>query len=176
MVQRKINAIISLLATLFLLIHAIGVAVWMLSKGSIPQFLPFAPWILAGLMVAHAFIGIDLLISDRQQGEQRKYKIYAKKNGATIFQRISGILLVLFTALHIAGTAGSLQPPLVIHTILPPLFFATALAHTAVSVDKAFITLGVGDAKFVKAVSVVTKVICVATLVASVMGFYLYVW
>jgi hypothetical protein len=65
---------------------------------------------------------------------------------------------------------------LIIHTIVPPLFFTIALAHTAVSVDKAFITLGIGEAKFVKAVSVVTKVICAATLVASVMGFYLYVW
>jgi succinate dehydrogenase/fumarate reductase cytochrome b subunit len=176
MLQRKINAIISLLATLFLLIHAIGVAIWMLSKGSIPQFMPFASWILAGLMVAHAFIGIDLLISNRQGGETRKYKHYPKQNGTTVFQRVSGILLILFTALHIAGTAGPLQPPLIIHTIVPPLFFTIALAHTAVSVDKAFITLGIGEAKFVKAVSVVTKVICAATLVASVIGFYLYVW
>lgn len=176
MLQRKMNAIISLLATLFLLIHAIGVAIWMLSKGSIPQFMPFASWILAGLMVAHAFIGIDLLISDRLRGETRKYKHYPKQNGTTVFQRVSGILLVLFTALHIAGTAGPLQPPLIIHTIVPPLFFTIALAHTAVSVDKAFITLGIGEAKFVKAVSVVTKVICAATLVASVIGFYLYVW
>ena len=82
----------------------------------------------------------------------------------------------MFAALHVAGTTGALQPPHLVHTILPPIFFAIALAHTAVSVDKAFITLGIGNARFAKAVSIIIKVICAATLIAGVVGFYLYVW
>jgi hypothetical protein len=176
MLLRKINAIISLLSTFFLLAHAISTSVWMLSRGSAEQLVPFAPWILAGLMALHAFISIDLVISSHVEGEQRKVKSYAGMNRSTIFQRISGVLLIIFTALHIAGVAGALKTPHIIHTILPPLFFAVALAHTAVSTDKAFITLGIGNARFIKAVSVIIKVICAATLIAAIVGFYLYVW
>lgn len=176
MLLRKINAIISLLTTLFLLDHAIFTSVWMLSKGSVEQSAPVAPWILAGLMTVHAFISIDFAISAYIEGERRKVKSYPKMNRVTIFQRVSGILLIIFTALHIAGASGVMQPPQIVHTIFPPLFFTIALSHTAVSTDKAFITLGIGNARVIKAVSVITKVICAATLVAAVIGFYLYVW
>ena len=176
MLLRKINAIISLLATLFLLDHAIFTSVWMLSKGSIEQSTPVAPWILAGLVAAHAFLSIYFAVSSHMEGETRKVKSYPKMNRATIFQRISGILLIIFIALHVAGASGAMQPPHIVHTILPPIFFLIALAHTAISTDKALITLGIGNAKVIKAVSVVIKIICAATLVAAIAGFYLYVW
>ena len=176
MLLRKINAIISLLATLFLLNHAIFTSAWMLSKGSIEQSAPVAPWILAGLIAAHAFIGIYLAISSHMEGEKRKVKSYPKMNRVTIFQRVSGMLLIIFTALHVAGASGAMQPPQIVHTIVPPLFFAIALAHAAFSTDKAFITLGLGNARFVKIVGIITKVICGATLIAAITGFYLYVW
>ena len=176
MLLRKINAIISLLTTLFLLDHAIFTSVWMLSQGRVEQSAPIAPWILAGLMAVHAFISIYFAIEAHMEGDKRKVKSYPQMNRVTIFQRISGILLIVFTALHIAGASGAIQPPHIVHTILSPLFFLVALAHTAVSTDKAFITLGIGNARFVKAVSVIIKVICAATLIAAVIGFYLHVW
>lgn len=176
MLLRKINAIISLLATLFLLDHAIFISVWMLSRGSIENHASFVPWILAGLMAIHAFISIYLVVSIYMEGEEGKYKSYPKINRAALFQRISGVLLILFTALHIAGTIGAIQPPHIVHTILPPLFFALSLAHAAVSADKAFITLGIGDAKSIKVVSIIIKLICGATFIAAVTGFYLHVW
>ena len=176
MLMRKINAIISLLTTLFLLDHAMFTSVWMLSRGSVAQSAPMVPWILAGLVALHAFISIDLVISSHMEGERRKVKSYPSMNGATIFQRVSGILLIVFTALHIAGASGAMQPPQIVHTIVPPLFFAIALAHAAVSTDKALITLGIGNARFIKAVGVIVKVLCAATLVAATIGFYLYVW
>ena len=60
-----------------------------------------------------------------------------------------------------------------LHAILHPLFFAIVLAHVAVSVSKAMITLGIGNAKVIKVVDVVMKVICIATFVAGIIGFYL---
>lgn len=176
MLMRKINAIISLLATIFLLDHAIFISVWMLSKGSVEQSAPVAPWILAGLVALHAFIGIYFAVSSHMDGEKRKVKSYPKMNRVTIFQRVSGILLIIFTVLHIAGAAGAMTPPHIVHTIFPPLFFTIALAHTAVSADKAFITLGIGNARFIKVLSIIIKVICTLTLIASIVGFYLYVW
>jgi hypothetical protein len=176
MLLRKINAIISLLTTVFLLDHAIFTSVWMLSRGSVEQSAPIAPWILAGLVGSHAFISVYFAFSAQEDGEKRKVKSYPKMNRITIFQRVSGILLIVFTALHVAGASGAMQPPLVVHTILPPLFFTVALAHTAVSTEKAFITLGIGNARAIKIISIVVKLICAVTLVASIAGFYLYVW
>jgi hypothetical protein len=147
----------------------------MLSKGKVEQGASYAPWILAGLMAVHAFISIDLTISGYMEGKTCKCKSYPKINRSTIFQRISGALLVIFTGLHIAGATGALQLPHIVHTLLQPIFFSIALAHTAVSTHKALITLGIGNARFVKAVSVIMKVICAATLIADVTGFYLYV-
>jgi hypothetical protein len=175
MLLRKINAIISLLATLFLLDHAIFSAVRMLSDGGVEQSAPAAPLVLAGLMAAHAFIGIYLAVSSHTEGEKHTGKSYPNMNRVTVFQRISGLLLILFTALHMAGAFGAMQPPPIVHAISPPIFFAMALAHTAVSTDKALITLGIGNAKVVKAVGVIMRVICTVTLIAAVIGFYLYV-
>lgn len=176
MLLRKINAIISLLTTVLLLDHAIFTSVWMLSKGNVEQSAPFAPWILAGLMAAHAFISIYFAISSHMDDEKIKCKSYPKMNRVTIFQRVSGILLIILTALHIAGASGAMHTPRIVHAIVPPVFFAFALAHAAFSTDRAFITLGIGNARFIKVVGIITKVICAATLVASVTGFYLFVW
>lgn len=176
MLLRKFNAIISLLTTIFLFVHAIFISVWMLSRGSVAQSAPIVPWILVGLMAIHAFIGIYFAVCSLDDGEKRRVKSYPKMNGATIFQRASGLLLIVFTALHIAGASGAMQPPHIVHTIFPPLFFSVALAHTAVSTDKALITLGIGNVRVIKVVRLVVRVICAVTLVAAVVGFYLYVW
>jgi hypothetical protein len=76
--------------------------------------------------------------------------------------------------LHVLGTVGVIQPPQAVHAILPPLFFTVALMHTAVSTSKAFITLGIGNVKTVKVIDITIKVICALTLVADIVGFYLY--
>ena len=174
MLMRKINAGLSLLTAFLLLVHAIFNAVWMISRGTIEKSGTFMPWILFGLMLAHAFISIDLAISAHEGTEKRKCKSYPKLNVATVFQRISGVVLILFTALHVAGAAGFMTPPPIIHATVPAVFFTIALAHAAVSTSKAFITLGIGNAKLVKAVDIVVKVICAATLIAALTGFYLY--
>ena len=176
MLLRKINAIISLLTTLFLLDHAIFASVRILSKGKIEQSAPIAPWILAGLMAAHAFICIYFAFEANMEGGKGKGKSYPKMNLTTVFQRVSGILLIVFTLLHIAGASGAMHTPHIVHTFVSPIFFTVALAHTAVSTEKALITLGIGTAKVVKAVGIIMKLICAASLIVAVSGFYLYAW
>ena len=173
MLMRKINAGLSLLTTFLLLDHAIFNAVRMLSQGAVGEFGTFIPWVLFGVMLAHAFVSIDLAISAHEGAEKRKCKSYPKLNAVTIFQRFSGIALILFTALHVAGAAGFMTLPPIIHATVPAVFFTIAFAHTAVSTSKAFITLGIGNAKIVKAADLVIKVICAATLIAALTGFYL---
>ena len=174
MLTRKINAGLSLLTSCLLLVHAIFNAVRMISMGAVEKSGTVMAWILFGLMLIHAFISIDLAISAHEETEKRKCKTYPKLNAATVFQRISGVVLTLFTALHVAGAAGFMTPPPIIHATVPAVFFTIALTHVAVSTSKAFITLGIGNAKFVKAVDLVIKVICAATLIAALTGFYLY--
>ena len=174
MLMRKINAGLSLLTACLLLDHAIFNVVRMLSHGAVENGGAFMSWILFGLMLVHAVISIDLGISAHAETEKRKCKSYPKLNIATIVQRISGVALIILAGLHVAGAAGFMQPPKLVHIILPPLFFTIALAHVAVSASKAFITLGIGNAKFIKGADIAIKVICVATLIAALTGFYLY--
>ena len=172
MLLRKINAGISLLITLLVMDHAIFHAAWMLSRGSIEKTGNSRP--MFAVMMAHAIISIVLAVLGHKGAEKRKCKSYANLNVITVLQRISGVLLIVLTVLHILGTVGVLQPPQMVHAILPPLFFAFVLMHTAISTPKAFVTLGIGNAKFIKVLGIAMKVICVATLIADVAGFYLY--
>lgn len=176
MLTRKINAVISLLITFLIFAHAISIAFWMLSFGTVNRAPSVMSWALTALVLIHAFISIEMVVSRLVSGEGRKSKMYPKFNRVTIIQRASGLLMVAFIGLHIAGATGVMQPPRIVHAIVPPLFFAIVMAHVAVSVSKAFITLGIGSAMFIKTVDAVMKVTSAVTLIADVIGFYLYVW
>ena len=67
-----------------------------------------------------------------------------------------------------------MQPPQIVHVIVPPVFFTLVMVHISASTGKALITLGIGNAKFVKIADVVVKIICLFTLIADIIGFYLY--
>ena len=175
MILRKVNAVVSLFITVMLLNHAICHALWMLTSGKIALPQSILPWMLFGLMMLHAVISIVLAVLGHKGAEKRKCKEYPKLNKATIFQRMSGVSLIIFTALHVLGTVGILEPPYIIHAILPPIFFAVVLMHTAISGSKAFITLGIGSAKAIGVIDIAIKLICGITLIADVIGFYLYI-
>lgn len=176
MIARKVNAGISLLTTCLIFIHAISIAVWMLSFGTIGRLPAILSWMLVACVLFHAFISIDMVVSGLMSDEPRKGKMYPKLNRATIVQRVSGFLMIVLAGLHVAGTVGPMQPPRIIHGIVPPLFFAIVMAHVAISTSKAFITLGIGNVKFLKRADIAIKALCVATLAADVVGFYLYVF
>jgi hypothetical protein len=178
MILRKINSVFSLITTVLLLGHAISIASWMLSRGRI---IPFGghtlPKVLIWAFVAHALVSIILMISaivDKKTNGS-KGKMYPKMNSKTIVQRISGILLILFTFLHVAGAKGIIVPPPFVHAVIPVVFFLMVMCHIAVSFSKAFITLGIGNAKFIECADIGIKVICAVTVVADIIGFYLHV-
>lgn len=78
-------------------------------------------------------VSIFLGILAHKGGQRQKYRTYPKLNLQTLLQRITGVLMILFTALHVAGAAGFMTPPPAVHAIVPPLFFAMVLAHVAVA-------------------------------------------
>ena len=173
---RKVNAVFSLISTILLLIHAISLAVWMLSRGIISKAPNSIPHALTMFFLIHAIISIILMAATHKGSKGHRGRQYLKLNAPTMVQRISGVLMIIFTWLHIAGALGFMTPPPVVHAIVPPLFFSLVLAHIAVSTSKAFITLGIGSAAFVKRADLVIKVICAVTLIADVVGFYLHVY
>ena len=173
---RKTNAVFSLITTILLLGHAISVASWMLTRGKI---IPFGghtlPTVLIYVAVVHTLLSIILMITTNVGRKNHKSKHYPKLNVPTLVQRVTGVLMIIFTWLHIAGAKGIIEPPQVVHAIVPTLFFILVMSHIAVSGSKAFITLGIGNAKFVKRADIVIKVICAITLIADIIGFYLHV-
>ena len=174
MILRKINAWLSLVTTVFLLNHAIIHAVWMLAEIGLVKNPSGMAWIMYGLMMIHAIISIVLAVLGHKGAGKRKCNEYPKMNIPTNIQRMSGVLLILLTALHIAGTVGILTPPKTVHAILPTIFFTITMAHVSVSVSKAFITLGIGSAKFIKVLDIAVKVMCAIILIADIIGFYIY--
>lgn len=169
---RKINAVFALLTTVLLLDHAIFFSIWMLSRCSIEKNSEVFPQILTAVMVVHAILSIILMISNLKGAKNEKHKAYYKLNIETYVQRIAGILIIFLIGLHIAGAANHFQPKM-LHAILHPLFFATVLAHVSVSVGRAFVTLGVGNARAIGIINVAIKVLCCTIFVAGVVGFYI---
>ena len=146
----------------------------MLSRGGVQKTLSPLSWVLLWAMMAHAVVSIIILIKGRKENKKSESRTYSKDNVSTLVQRVSGILLIVFTVLHVMGTIGVITPPKPVHAIVVPLFFALSLAHVAVSGSKPLISLGVGNAKVIKVVDILIKAICALTLIASVIGFYLY--
>ena len=171
---RKLNAVFSLLTTILLFGHSISLAIWMLSQGVISKMPSFVSWAMTVVFVIHAILSIVLIISTNKGRKKSAGNHYFKLNRATLVQRISGVLMIIFTWLHIAGTIGIMTPPPAIHAVVPALFFTLVMAHVAISASKAFITLGIGNAKFVKYADIVIKIVCAVTLAADLIGFYLY--
>ena len=172
MFLRKLNAVLSLIATILILFHAVFLAIWMVTQGGIEKTATKMPWLLVGVMLLHAIISIVLGILGHKNAEKIKCKEYPNKNLQTIIQRMSGILIIIFIGFHIAGTINHFQPK-ILHAILHPLFFILVLAHVAVSTSKAFITLGIGNARAIKIIDIVVKVVCTITILVSMIGFYL---
>lgn len=169
---RKLNAVASLITTILFLNHAIFYSVWMLFRGGIRRPAEAIPWILVVMAVVHAALSVAMAVLAHKGEEKRKYRTYAKLNAQTMIQRMTGILMLFFLIVHIFGAATHFQYK-VIHSVCDPLFFAVVLAHTAVSTGRAFVTLGVGTAKFIKVFNLFMAILCGVVLIASAVGFYL---
>lgn len=172
MILRKINAVLSLIATILILDHAIFLSIWMVTRGGVEKADTPLPWLLVICMLLHAVISITLGFLGHKNAQKIKCKEYPKKNFQTIIQRMSGILIIVLLGFHIAGAINHFQPK-ILHAILHPLFFILVLAHVAVSSSKAFITLGIGNARAIKIIDITIKVLCTLTIVTCIVGFYL---
>lgn len=168
---RKINACLSLITTILLLVHSITYSISMISGFKIIFSLKPLSWILASLMVVHAVLSILLAKKTQKGAEKQNCKSYPKLNMANMMQRITGGAMLILTLVHIQGAFNYFHPAL-LHSIVQPLFFVVSLAHACVSVGRAFITLGIGNAKTIKIINILTTIVCANILILGVIGFY----
>lgn len=171
MLLRKVNAWLSVATTMLLFQHTFFYSFCMLSLCDFNTVNEIISYVLAGLMILHAVLSAVMAFLGHKGADKGKFKDYPKINISTIIQRTSGILMLLLIGLHIWGAACFFQPK-ILHAFIQPLFFIMALAHASVSFSKAFITLGIGNARTIRIIDIATRILCLVIFILGVVGFY----
>lgn len=147
MILKKLNAVIGLLSVMTILIHIGYVCYSYLTFYYDPVFkqITAVPFII--IACVHAVLG---MCSVFLMNDGTRLDLYPKQNIKTLIQRVTAALLLPLVILHVR-TFDSLKTSaendrwlvfgLIIFVQL--VFYADALAHTAVSFSKGLITLGV---------------------------------
>ena len=138
---RKINAAVSLLSTLLIVIHGGYDAFWMFFRGKIPTLPKVIAIILMITVLIHIILSITIIIFGIKESKGKKGKLYKKQNIKTLLQRIFGILMLVLIPLHGAWMWNRLSPK-ILHSFIHTIFFIAVYGHIAISTSKAFITLG----------------------------------
>lgn len=143
---KKINAVLSLMTILTLLIH-VGYTVFAYMTFYYNPGLKL--WTSVPFMVCaclHAVCGMAAVFL---QADGTSLALYPKQNKGTIIQRMSAALIFPLLILHLntfnllASCAGGGRWFFFVLIVLSqPLFYGVVLAHTAVSFSRALITLG----------------------------------
>ena len=143
---KKINAVLSLLTILFLLIH-IGYNSFCYLAFYYNPTLKIATSIPVMLSVClHGICGMLVVFL---MGDGTKLTTYPKQNIRTIVQRVSAALIFPLLILHLntftilkTSSEEASWPKFILVIICQVLFYGIIIIHTAVSATKALITLG----------------------------------
>lgn len=176
---KKINAILALIATVGLLVHISYSVYSYLTFYYNPKLkiITAVPFMVCTCL--HAICGMAIVFL-RTDGSG--LDVYGKQNRKTVLQRLSAALIFPLLILHI-NTFSALSkfsgegkwPMFWLVIFLQVMFFAVVATHVAVSVTKAFITLGIlGDIKKVRILDrifyVIGAVMFVITIYAVLKG------
>ena len=176
---KKLNAVLALISTICLLAHTVYSAYAY-------STMYYNPGLTKGLAIPcivviclHAVLAMCIVF---MQGDGTRLDLYPGQNKETVVQRISAALIFPALILHIntfsymsqnaeAGKPGMIVLLIAVNT----LFYAVVLAHTAVSVSRACITLGwISSRKTQKTVDriayILGAILFVALLLTVVVG------
>ena len=170
-IVKKVNAVLSLLCTVLVIIHGLYDALWMASRGKMPMLSKPFTIALMVVVIIHIILSIISLIVN-SKGKTKEEKTYVKDNIKTIIQRVTGILMLVLLVFHIIGMQNHLLPHM-LHAIVHPVFFLVVYIHTMLSFSKSMITLGIGNAKGIKVMDIIMYIICILLFIVSVVGLYL---
>ena len=169
---KRINAALGLLSIAAMLIH-IGYTVFAYLTFYYNPFLKLltaVPFMV--LACLHAICGMLIVFL---QADGTRLDLYPKQNIETILQRVSAALILPLLILHI-NTFNLLQSGAEAENWLwfgllmvsQPLFYGTVLTHIAVSVTRAFLTLGwLTSFEKKKRIDSVIYILCAAAFVIA---------
>ncbi len=169
---KKLNAILSLLSALTLLIHTgyNTFAYYTFYYNPLLKTLTALPFIIT--VCLHAICGMCAVFL---QNDGTCAGLYMKQNPGTIIQRISASLIFPLLILHLNtfnilknSAANGKHWLFVTVIILQILFFAVVTAHISVSFSRAFITLGLLDD--INKKKAADRIICIACVVVFVIA------
>ncbi len=143
---KKANAVLGLLSAPLLLAHIGYTVASYLSMNDNPALKKATaiPFVMAVLL--HAILG---MLSVFLLGDGTRLDLYPKQNRNTVVQRVTAALILPLLILHLKAVS-AIQSfavkgrwvPIGLILLLQILFYAVVLAHTAVSLSRAFVTLG----------------------------------
>lgn len=169
---KKINAALGLLSIVAMLVH-IGYTVFAYLTfyyNPVLKLLTAVPFMV--LACLHAICG---MLSVFLQADGTRLELYPEQNIRTIIQRASAALMLPLLILHIntfnllsASAEAGKWVWFALVMISQPLFYAVVLSHIAVSVTRAFITLGwLTSRERQKAIDRVIYILCLLAFVIS---------
>ena len=141
---KKVNAVLGLLTTALILFHIIYETVSFLTFSYDPFLTSLIAHILTFGVVLHVILSIIMLLFIHDKGNGFKYP---KLNIRTLIQRISAVLIIFVTALHV-NTFKLMNSVLndtgtfCLIVISQVLFYAIVLLHISLSFSNSLITLG----------------------------------
>ena len=143
---KKASAVLGLLSILLMLAHIVFGIFMYLTMYYNPVLTKVLSWPFFAAVCLHAVFG---MLSVFLQEDGTRMDLYPKKNLRTILQRVSAALIFPLLVLHIKNhelmreCSQQGQKGLVLLLMLAEiLFFAVIITHVAVSLTKAFITMG----------------------------------
>ena len=168
---KKVNAVLSLMCTFLIIVHGLYDSIWMFCRGKMPLLPATIPLFLMLLVVLHAILCIVSAVVWGKNKKNKNEKFYRKENFKTIIQRASGMLMLLLLVFHVIGMNNHLNNR-IFHSIIHPIFFLVVYVHIIISFSKAFITLGIGNAKSIKIINIIICFVCILLFIFSVIGLY----
>ena len=169
---KKINAALGLLSIVAMLVHIGYIVFTYLAFYYNPDAMALTAIPFMVLCCLHAVCGMATVFL---QADGTRLDLYPKQNVRTVLHRLSAALILPLLILHI-HTAGLLQSTaqagqwlyFALLMLSQPLFYATVLTHIAVSVTRAFITLGwLTSRERQRAIDRVVFILCAAAFAAS---------
>ena len=169
---KKLNAALALLSIVGILVHVSYqiFAYFTLYHNLKLTVITAAPFMVCACL--HAVLGMAIVFT---QADGTRIDVYKKRNMQTVLQRLSAALILPLLILHINAfgillkfSQRGIWPMFWLVIFLQIVFFGAVVTHVALSVTKAFITLGIlTDIKKVKILDRVFFVLGAVIFIAS---------
>lgn len=176
---KKLNAVLGLVTILLMLVHVISMS--LLLNGSI-QFhkeLIYIAMIFILLFIIHIFVSVVIMFFFNDGSSPMQYP---SLNVRTIIQRSTAIIMVIFFHMHFEhytktaadGTLIFVQPDIGIF-LAEAVLIITVVMHAAISLPKAFITLGITDnEKRMKKIVRVSDIVGIVITLFAIVSLFMY--